>query len=210
MPLTPNLAKYLSILPPLETLPDERKDVLKALITYIIEKRQKGEPVKLTFICTHNSRRSHLGQIWAQVAAYYYGIEPVDCFSGGTETTACNPRTVAAMQRAGFDIQAVSEGDNPFYLIRYADGMHPLLAFSKVYDQKPNPERGFAAVMTCSHAEENCPFIPGTERRIAVMYEDPKVSDGTPQESAVYDERCRQIAQEMMYVFEQVRNNTLK
>ena len=59
--------------------------------------------------------------------------------------------------------------------------------------------------MTCSHAEENCPYIPGTEARIPVMYDDPKAFDGTALETAKYDERCQQIAAEMFYVFSQIK-----
>jgi arsenate reductase len=171
------------------------------LAAYIREKRAAGLPVKLIFICTHNSRRSHFGQVWAQIAAHYFGVAPVDCFSGGTETTACNPRTVAALERAGLEAQPVTAGDNPVYLLRYADGANPLAAFSKVYDQAPNPRKDFAAVMTCSQAEENCPFVPGAEKRFSITYDDPKVSDHTPGETAAYDARCRQIAGEMLYVF---------
>jgi arsenate reductase len=192
---------YLDALADFSTVSAERRAVLEPLAAYIREKQAAGLPLKLIFICTHNSRRSHLGQVWAQVAALRYGVAPVDCFSGGTETTACNPRTVAALERAGLEAQPVTAGDNPVWLLRYADGVPPLAAFSKVYDQAPNPRRDFAAVMTCSHAEENCPFVPGAEKRFSVMYDDPKAADGTPEEAAVYDARCRQIAAEMLYVF---------
>ena len=203
--LLPNLDQYLKSLADFTAIPEDRKAVLEPLAAYLREKQQAGKPAKLTFICTHNSRRSHLGQVWAQIAAYHYGIAPVDCFSGGTETTACNPRTVAALKRAGVAVQAVTEGQNPMYLLRFAEGVNPIVAFSKGYDQSPNPVKNFAAVMTCSHAEANCPFIPGAEKRISVMYDDPKVSDDTPAETEVYDARCRQIAAEMLYVFSKVK-----
>ncbi len=203
--LLPTLENYWNSLSDFSAIPAERKKTLDTLATYIREKRAAGQLVRLIFICTHNSRRSHLAQVWAQIAAYQYGIEPVECFSGGTETTACNPRTVAALERAGIEVSAITTGnDNPVYLFRYADGLNPLAAFSKVYDQAPNPTRGFAAVMTCSQAEENCPFIPGAEKRFSLTYDDPKNADGTPEESAIYDARCRQVASEMRYVFEQL------
>ncbi len=197
----PPLQQYLAALADFSEIPSERRVLLDALTTYIRRQRDNGAPVRLIFICTHNSRRSHFGQVWAQVAAHYHGVRPVECFSGGTETTACNPRTVAALERAGIRVQAITAGENPVYLFQYADGVPPLAAFSKIYDQAPNPHTGFAAVMTCSQAEENCPFVPGAERRFSLTYEDPKISDGTAEESTVYDERCRQIAREMLYVF---------
>jgi arsenate reductase len=36
--------------------------------------------------------------------------------------------------------------------------------------------------------------------RLAIMYRDPKASDGTPEEQATYDARCQQIAAEMNWV----------
>lgn len=197
--------KYLSALADFSVIPAERKAVLDVLAGFIRRKLNGGKPARLIFICTHNSRRSHFGQLWAQVAAHYYGITPVECYSGGTEATACNPRTVTALERAGIRAQRIAGDENPVYLLQYADGVNPLAAFSKIYDQPPNPASGFAAVMTCSQSEVNCPFIPGAEKRFSVTYDDPKAYDDTPGETAAYDERCRQIAAEMMYVFSKVK-----
>ncbi|MCU0338795.1 MAG: protein-tyrosine-phosphatase [Spirosomaceae bacterium] len=182
----------------------ERQAVLQPLADYIKAKLDTQSSVNLTFICTHNSRRSHLGQVWAQVAAAYFDLKNVHCFSGGTEATACNPRTVAAFRRAGLVVNQTTDGDNPVYEIHFDENLPSVVAFSKVYDQAPNPSRGFAAIMTCGHAEANCPFIPGAERRLPIMYIDPKVSDETPEESATYDARCRQIATEMKWVMGRV------
>ncbi|MBL7798757.1 MAG: protein-tyrosine-phosphatase [Saprospiraceae bacterium] len=197
--LFPKIADYLSALP--TDIPTDRRALLDPLAEYISRKRAAGEVVRLIFICTHNSRRSHFGQVWAQVAALYFGIGPVECYSGGMETTACNPRTVAALERAGIRVKQITTGENPVLLLQYADGVNPLAAFSKVYNQAPNPTQGFAAVMTCSQAEENCPYVAGAEKRFSITYDDPKIADGTPEEEAVYDARCRQVAAEMAYVF---------
>jgi arsenate reductase len=185
-------------------VPDARKALLQPLADYIWMQVASGAVARLTFICTHNSRRSHLAQLWAAAAAQYCGVGPVACFSGGTEVTACNPRAIAALSRAGVQAQAITAGENPVYLLLYAHGVNPLVAFSKVYDQAPNPQTKFAAIMTCSDAEENCPFIPGAEQRFSIAYEDPKAFDGTPEEAAGYDARCRQIATEMLWMFQQV------
>lgn len=185
--------------------PEDRKDVLQKLTDYIHEKQTAGEKPLLNFICTHNSRRSQLAQVWAQTAAAYYGVE-VDCFSGGVEVTAFNPRAVEALKRAGFQITQKTEGANPVYEVRYALEARPIEAFSKIFDDPINPDRRFAAVMTCSDADENCPFIPGAEKRIALNYEDPKAFDGTPRETEKYDERSRQIATELLYVFAKINS----
>jgi arsenate reductase len=186
-------------------IPADRKSVISELTDFILSKSNVGQPINLNFICTHNSRRSHIAQIWAQTAAHYYGINNVRCYSGGTEATAFNPRAVTAMREAGFDIQASEDGTNPVYAVRFSDDAPAINAFSKKYDDEFNPKKDFAAVMTCSHADENCPLVAGAAKRIALTYEDPKDFDGTPQELAKYSERVREIGREILYAFSQVK-----
>lgn len=181
------------------TIPDDRKSILQPFIEYLQTKIDQGQEINLQFICTHNSRRSQFAQAWAWVAARFYGI-PLQAFSGGTEVTACNPRAIAALHRAGFEYETDS-GENPIYNLSYGSGKPSMPLFSKLYNDPSNPLTGFAAVMTCSEADENCPFIPGAERRIPLWYEDPKIYDGTAEEAARYDERSDQIGAEMIYVF---------
>jgi len=159
----------------------------------------------MTFICTHNSRRSHLSQIWAAVAAAKFGIMDVETFSGGTESTAFNPRAVAALERSGLAIESDASEDNPRYQVTFSKTLDPLVCFSKVYSSDPNPDSGFCAIMTCDSADRSCPTVSGSSTRIAIPYEDPKVADGTDQEAAKYDERCAQICREMLYVFSKVQ-----
>jgi hypothetical protein len=185
-------------------IPQERKEILRQLAAYTREKMQANGKVQLVFICTHNSRRSHISQLWSQTAAYYYGISGVETYSGGTEATAFNHRAVKAMQKAGFAIEKTGEEANPRYEVKFTNDVQPMVAFSKVYDVQGNPDRNFAAIMTCSHADENCPFIAGASLRIPVNYDDPKDFDGTSQEEVKYDERTRQIAREMFYLFSKV------
>lgn len=177
----------------------ERKEELKEIADFISDKKESGDTAKLTFICTHNSRRSHLCQIWAAVLARYFGLEHVQTFSGGTEATAFNPRAVAAVERAGFKVQD-SGGENPRYWVFFDEEREPLICFSKTYDDSHNPKNDFAAVMTCSDADENCPVVPGASFRQSIPYVDPKLADDTIKEKQVYDERCRQIAVEMYYL----------
>lgn len=201
--LLPGLHPTVSVL--LDTpLPDERRAVLDVLIAYIRRRLEQGLPIRLNFICTHNSRRSQMAQIWAQTAAAYHGI-PAQCFSGGVEVTAFNERAVEAVRRAGFEVTRHGDAVNPVYGIRYSQECKPIAAFSKTYDDEVNPATDFAAVMTCDHADENCPFIPGATR-IAVRYEDPKAFDDTVEEALRYDERLRQIGAEMLFVFRELDN----
>ena len=182
-------------------IPAQRKEVLEEITQYIAKKNTLNKPVNLVYICTHNSRRSHFGQVWAYVASKYYTIPNVHIFSGGTEATAFNVNAINALKRIGFDVNAITIEKNPTFHISFDEQENPIVCFSKVYDDAKNPQNEFAAIMTCSDAEENCPFIPGVELRIGTTYDDPKEFDNTPLQDAKYDERCRQIALETFYVF---------
>lgn len=182
----------------------ERKILLEKISSYIQLKIQEHKPIQLVYVCTHNSRRSHFGQIWAQVAANYYNIKNVQTFSGGTEATAFNINAINAIKRVGFRIEKTTDSTNPIYHLYFDETEKPLQCFSKVYHDDANPKHEFAAIMTCSDAEENCPFIPGVELRIGTTYDDPKAFDNTPLQDAKYDERCKQIALETFYVFSKI------
>lgn len=185
-------------------IPEIRKALLDEIAIYIQKKLEDNKTVNLIYVCTHNSRRSHFGQIWAQVAANYFDIKNIHSFSGGTEATAFNPNAIHALKRVGFKVEVISNGLNPVYHVFHDDQEKPSICFSKVYDDASNPQKEFAAIMTCSEAEENCPFIPGVELRIGTAYDDPKAFDETPEQDEKYDERCRQIALETLYVFSKV------
>jgi arsenate reductase (thioredoxin) len=188
-----------------DEIPADRKSILLQLTEFIEEKVKAGQPVYLNFICTHNSRRSHLAQVWAQAAAHTYRIPRVRCFSGGTEATAFNPKAVKALQDAGFSITKSTDGENPVYDVAFSETAPALKVFSKTYDDPFNHKQDFAAVMTCSDADENCPFVSGAEVRIALTYDDPKNFDGTPQEAAKYKERVEEIGREILYAFANVK-----
>lgn len=198
------ISNYISVLKP-ENIPPARKEVLQPLVDYIQQKAGKNEDIRLKFICTHNSRRSHLSQVWAQALAHHFQLKNVVCYSGGTEATAIYPMAVETFKKTGFQVRNLSEGKNPVYGIKYSENSHPVIGFSKKMEDAFNPKSGFAAVMTCAEADAGCPFVPGAEIRIPLPYEDPKKFDATPQEAKKYLKRSEQIATELMYVFSQIR-----
>lgn len=203
--LLPPLANFVSSIPAgFSAIPEDRRKQLDKLALFIKTSRSSGETARVLFICTHNSRRSHMGQLFATVAAAYYGLDHVDSFSGGTEATAFNPRAVAAMERVGFAITNPG-GSNPHYSVAFASNRPTVETFSKKYDDATNPKEGFVAVMTCDQADKNCPVISGAALRLPLHYVDPKAADGTPQETTTYDERARQIATEVFYAFSRVK-----
>lgn len=190
-----------------ERISEERKRILQPLIEFISSKISKNEEVRLNFICTHNSRRSHLSQIWAQSMAFYYQIENVFCYSGGTEATAMFPKVAETLANQGFEILKLSDTENPVYAVKFAENEHAVICFSKKYDDDFNPKSEFAAILTCDSADENCPIVYGAEARIPIKYEDPKKSDGTPEMNVTYFNRSLEIATEMKFIFENIRKS---
>lgn len=182
---------------------DHRKELLLRITAYINNKRAEKHAIQLVYVCTHNSRRSHFGQIWAAVAAAYYNIDQVTTYSGGTEATAFHPNAIAALTALGMLITPDGSPTNPIYTVQFGpeQSVH---CFSKKYSDNSIPQVDFAAIMTCADAEENCPFIPGAALRIGTTYDDPKAFDGTAQQSEAYLERSAQIARETLYVFSQL------
>ncbi len=188
------------------TIKEERKKILKDLAQSIADQLAQGQEAKIIFVCTHNSRRSQLAELWLRVAAVYFGLAGINTFSGGTEATAFNPRMVQALERAGFSLIG-EEGEtmNPRYTVKGAGDMESQRMFSKKYDDPSNPQSDFLAVMVCTQADEACPFIPGAIDRISLPYIDPKRADNTSQETNTYDNTVDEIGREMVFVASRIK-----
>src|SRR5690625_1510750 len=137
-----------------DTIPEERKRTLQDVAGFISKDLYGKGTVKLNFICTHNSRRSHLAQIWTQTAASHFGIDGVETYHSGTKTTSFNSRAVAAIERAGVRVN-IPGWDNPVVKLRFSDNANTMICFSKTCDNSVNSNKEFAAIMTCSDADEN-------------------------------------------------------
>ncbi len=182
----------------------ERKEILVKLAGFIQVRYNKNAPINLIYICTHNSRRSHFGQVAAALAGAYYNIENLWPYSGGTEATAFNINAINALKKVGFEVNSTLDSANPLYNVAYSN-IGSTTCFSKEFDDEANPKADFAAVMTCSEADLNCPIIPNALMRIATTYEDPKKADGTPIQDETYQSRFHQIASETFYAFSLVK-----
>ncbi len=183
---------------------NERRKQLEEVAAFMRKRLDDGKTADIMTICTHNSRRSHLSQVWAQTAAYFYGLSGVTTYSGGIEVTACNYRTIRALRRAGFSAVRVTEGENPVYLIQYSENQAPIKAYSKLFHVDENPQKDFVAMFVCDHASESCPLVKEAGLRSPIFYDDPKASDGTPAEDASYDASSQRIAREMFYLMSKV------
>lgn len=137
--------------------------------------------------------------------ASYFDITNVSCYSGGTEATALFPMAAQTLENAGFKIAVIAQSDNPVYSIKYGSNEQPVIGFSKTMDHDFNPNNSFGAIMTCSQADEGCPFVPGAEKRFPITYDDPKAFDNTPLQAEKYKERSLQIATELLFVFAQIK-----
>lgn len=197
------IEKVINTLDP-TSIPDARKTVLQPFIDFIQSKVSAHQNIRLNFICTHNSRRSHLSQVWAQTLAHHFNIKNVACYSGGTESTAVFPIIVETLEKSGFEIEMLSQSNNPIYSIKFAENELPIIGFSKKMDAAFNPTSHFAAIMTCSQADGDCPIVAGAEGRFPIPFEDPKTFDNTPQQGQKYMERSLQIATELCYTFSKI------
>jgi len=185
-----------------DSISDDRKKELHILSLFISERIESK--TDLIFICVHNSRRSHLSQIWAQVAAHHYGFDNVRTYSGGTEVTSMYPKIAETLSNQGFQIETIAATDNPIYAIKYDENEPAIIGFSKLFDHSFNPTTNFGAIMVCSAADSNCPFIATAAQRILLAFEDPKQFDGTALQTEKYLERSQQIATELFYVFSMI------
>ena len=188
-----------------EKISNERKETLKSLVDYIQLKRSKNETIRLNFICTHNSRRSHLAQIWAQTMSFHFGLQNVFSYSGGTQEKAIYSKVIETLKIQGFDVNCISNNENSIYAIKYDENEAPIICFSKQYNHDFNPKKHYAAILTCNSADDACPIVFGADVRVPIKYEDPKVHDGTDLANLKYIERSLEIGNEMCWVFSQIK-----
>lgn len=181
-----------------------RKKLLDALALLLAEKRALGKGLRLSFICTHNSRRSHLAQLWSQALAQYFSLSGLISYSGGTEATAVYPAILRCVEQQGFAVEQLSQGTNPLYNIKYAANEPGVLAFSKSYHAPFNPQAAYIAILVCSQADGDCPLVLGADARFALPFEDPKQGDASPEQEQIYRKTSREIAAQLYYVYAQL------
>ncbi len=188
------------------TISNERKKLLTNIALVITNEYKEREKINLNFICTHNSRRSQFTQAWSFFAVEYFNLKNIFTYSGGTEVTAFHRNTVKSLQKTGFIFNVIDfSHQNPRYLVSFKDTKKSILGFSKTYDD-PNNSYPYIAITTCDNADENCPFIPDAITRFHLPYIDPKKSDNTDLASETYLKTSKQIAGELFFVFETIKN----
>ena len=194
-----------------QNIPSRRLAILNQLAHWVSE-QPLTKPTDIMIICTHNSRRSQMGQIWLQAAAWHFELQNVRAWSGGTEGTAFYASALSALRKQGVSI-VKTESDNgihsnPTYRVQLQDNRPSFYALSTPYMHPMNPNSGFAAVLVCDTADQGCPVVQGAAARFALPYVDPKISDGSAEEAQVYSIRSLEIGTEMFYVM--MKANQLK
>ena len=180
----------------------ERRSILEAIAQEINSELKIGNTVKLVYLCTHNSRRSHFSQVWGCLASVLFGYKEIETYSGGTVATACHPYTIEALRQLGFKITCADlEADNPHYKVYYSTDNF-IDCYSKANTDNELPQSDFIAIMTCADSDDNCPLVPGAKKRFSTTYDDPKEFDDAPNPVMHYKERSLQIAQEALYTFQ--------
>lgn len=182
-----------------------RKEELDNLAELIVSEYDDYGEVDVIVICTENSLRSQLGQLWIQSIAQNYNLDFLSVYSGGTEVTSFNANMVKALSKYGFTIDKLNDIENPGYLISQSeDDKSTDVMFSKLYDDELNPEYDFIALIICEQADKNCPVIEESSHRLFMPYENVKVFDNTDQQLVKYNEKIEEIGREMIYMIKKV------
>lgn len=187
-------------------MPDKsRLEKLDALKKYVREKMQKDEDVHLIFVCVQNSRRSHLSQVLAaDVIDAHELLHKIKTYSGGVEVTRIHPNTLECLKKLGYKIVQKTSDNNPVFELWINENHSPILLYSKNFEYITSQLPSFAAVMVCSEAETNCPYVPGAEKKFLLPYNDPKIFDDTDNAVEEYLKVAKQIREEMECVFSNI------
>ncbi len=189
-------------------------DGSERLFQAIVSQYVPGEELGVIVICTGNSRRSMLAATLGNIAAAYHGIAELRFYSGGTNPSAFNLRTIRTLKELGVVIEPLNEnatvGDagevNPKYMISWGNlprmgvNRFEIKEFSKIYSDSHNPAKSFLALLVCDEADGSCPNVPGASQRIAMPFQDPKSFDGSELEAIKYSERRDEIGRIMLSI----------
>lgn len=119
----------------------------------------QAHPLRVLFLCTHNSARSQL----AEALARQLGGGQVEAYSAGNQPTQLHPMTLETLHEIGIDPQGHT---------------------SKLLDQFVDQEFDYV-ITVCDRARESCPTFPGDPVQIHWSFLDPAaISDPHAQRQA--------------------------
>ncbi len=183
----------------------QRTQLLEHAAQQIVDRFQAKQPLYFSVVCTHNARRSQIGQAWLNALATYHGLSNITAFSAGTETSAFHPNAVKALQTIGFQIEGNFEAPNPHYQTKIGEAHPAFEQFSKTLDDPSIPQQDLVAIMVCRSADEACPFVPGASLRLSIPFEDPGKTDQTPEAPAAYLATVEEIGRSFNFLLAEVK-----
>jgi len=183
----------------------QRTQLLEQAARQIVDRFKAEETLHFSVVCTHNARRSQIGQAWLNALASYDGLSNVEAFSAGTETSAFHPNAVKALQTIGFQIGETKEGSNPHYQTQIGEAHPAFTQFSKTLDDPSIPQEHLVAIMVCRSADEACPFVPGASLRLSIPFEDPGKTDQTPEAPAAYLATAEEIGRAFNFLLAEIK-----
>lgn len=120
------------------------------------ERPMPADPIRVLFVCTHNSARSQI----AEALLKRYGGDDFEVHSAGTEVTRVNPFALRVIEDAGID---------------WSGGRSK--AITEFLDQQ------FDYVITvCDRARATCPVFPGSSNSLHWGLDDPSEVEGTDED----------------------------
>jgi len=187
-------------------IPEERRFRLNEIVDYVQNQRMLNKNPQLLFISSNQASIGQMIQIWAETAAYYYGLTGIKTYSGGMNPQGISTSTIVSLERAGFIVYRSNIEGVDLYKVKYSYNLRPIQIFPKKIDYRINPRADYMAIMVERSADINISRVRGTHDRLSLPYNDPLQYEDSAMEDGAYDHLCRQIALEMFYVFSQLKN----
>jgi len=122
-----------------------------------MSEKQPVQPIRVLFLCTHNSSRSQMAEGLLQMR----GEAAFAVFSAGTEPRVVHPLAIKAMQELGIDISGHT-----------AKGI-------AIFAAQPAMD---LVITVCDEAQEACPFFPNARKQVHWGFPDPSRVTGREEE----------------------------
>ena len=127
---------------------------------------------RVLFLCTHNSARSQMAEGFLRAMAG----DRFEAGSAGTEKTSVNPLAIRVMAERDIDLSG-----------------HTSKAYADV------ALRSWDYLITvCDDANERCPWVPGSVKRLHWSFPDPSRATGSEEERLAVFRRVREQIQERL------------
>lgn len=185
----------------LDWIDETRKQELAKLTAYI--RYKESDPIHLVFIDNDNARGSLFAQVWAKVAARYFGLEHVETYSAGNNATEIAGNFVYTLLSLQFDLFVEGDEVNSRHFFVFDNRKNACICFAKPIDHYSIPLENFGTIDT-NPTRMNI-ILAGSELQVHFPYTDPQTSDGTSEAQQNYRQFSNEIAREMLYLFSRLK-----